>query len=118
MRLDNPGYHLTGLACRQYRSQHEPSVLGQHTSVIKLQYSVIGLDAYHAFGSIGRNQYGVTGLKRQGIDKLVCATVIVCTESLELTGFLIIGNCLCLTYRIARKSVGTAVHKIGLAPVL
>ena len=60
----------------------------------------------------------MTCLKWQRIHELTGSAVIVSAESLKLTGLFIVGYGLCLANRITRESVGTAIHQIGLAPVL
>ncbi|OPZ45196.1 MAG: hypothetical protein BWY95_02032 [Bacteroidetes bacterium ADurb.BinA104] len=118
MRLNYPCDHLTRFSGRKQTAQYEPSVLGNHTAVIKLQKSVIRCYLYHTLRSIGSNQYVVTRLQRQRIDKHISTAVIIGSETLKLPGFLAVGKNFGVAHGIARETVGTTIHEIGLAPVL
>ena len=116
MRLNGPGQHLTRLTLRQYTAQHEPAILSQHTSIEELQLRVTA-DAHHTLRVIGSHDDLMTCLQRQGIDEAVCTTIIVCLETLELTGLLTVRTGNGLTRGITRETVQTTIHREGLQPV-
>ena len=105
MRLHRPRKHLPRLALRKNAAQHEPSVLCQHTTVVKFEHSVGAADAYHTLWSILRHKYRVTAVYRQRVDEAVCTTIVVSLESLELSWFLSVRTCNGLTCGIAWEAV-------------
>ena len=60
--LNGPGHHLTGLTLRQYAAQHKPAVLGEHASVVELQFRIVAADADHALRGVGGHDDGMTCL--------------------------------------------------------
>ena len=117
MRLHSPCDHLTCLSLRQYTAQHEPAVLGQHSSIEEFQFCIIATDRDHVFRIISSHHDAMTRLKREGIHKAIRTTVIVGLEAFELTRFLTVGTGNGLTRCITRETVQTTVHDEGLQPI-
>ena len=118
MRLHRPGDHLTRLSLRQHAAQHEPAVLGEHTSVVELQLGIIAADADHARGVVGSHHQLMARLQGQRIHKTVGTTVVIGLEALELSGFLAIRTGDGLTGGITGESVQATIHQEGLQPIL
>ena len=118
MRFDAPTHHLACLAGREHTLEHIPTILCQHTSVVKVEFGILACYLDHPLWCIGRQDDFVSSFKWSGIDKAVGAAVIVGLESLELTGFLTVGACHGLTGSITRETVQATIHKVGLVPVL
>ena len=118
MRFDTPTHYLARLAGRQHTLEHVPSVLCQHTSVVKVEFGILACYLDHPFGSIGCQDDFVSSFKWSGIDKAVGAAVIVCLESFELTGLFAVRACNCLAGSITWETVQATIHKVGLVPVL
>ena len=118
MRLHSPCNHLARLSLRQHTAQHKPAVLCQHSSVEEFQFGIIATDGNHMFRIIRSHHDTMTCLKRQGIHKAICTTIIIGLEPLELTRLLTIGSGDGLTRCIARETVQTTVHQEGLQPIL
>ena len=118
MGFERPGHHLSCLAFGQDRTEDEPAILCQHTSVVEAEFTVFGRDADETLRVIGGEGDLVTHFEGQGVNKPVCSAVIISLEALELTRFLAVGagggETCCITW----KSPQTSVHLVGLEPVL
>ena len=104
MRFNSPGDHLTSLVLRQHTAQHEPTVLGQHTSIVEFQLGILAADTDHPLWCIGGQCQTVTCLNGQRVDKAVGPSIVVGLETLELTGFLTILTGDGLTRGITRQT--------------
>ena len=117
VRFHGPGDDLAGLAGRQDGPEDVPAVLGEHPAVVELDFAVAG-DLHHALRVVRRKEELVAGGKRQGLDELAGAPVVIRPVPLELAHLLRVGPHLRVAHRVARETVGLAVHQIGLVPVL
>ena len=116
--LHRPAEDLAGLAFGKDAAQHEPAVLGYDASVIELEGNILGGDPDHTLGIVRCHEYGVSGLHGKRIDEAAGTPVVIGPVALVLLVLLAVGTGYGLADGIAGEAVGTAVHDIGLVPVL
>ena len=107
VRLHSPGDDLAGLAGRQDGPEDVPAVLGEHPAVVELDFAVAG-DLHHALRVVRRKEELVAGGKRQGLDELAGAPVVIGPVALELAYFFLIRTHLGVAHGIPRETVGLA----------
>ena len=92
MGLHRPRHYLACLAFRQHATQHKPTILCQHATVVEFQFSIVAADTDHALWRICSQRDVVTSLQRQWVDEAVGTTVVIGLETLELARLLAVGT--------------------------
>ncbi len=118
MRFYRPGDDLPCPVGRKHTAEHIPAVLGNHSAVKELQFRVVAADADHSLRTVSGGNELVARLHGQRVNKTVGASVVVGLKALKLSGFLSIRTGDGLTGSVAGETVQSAIHQIGLLPVL
>ena len=117
MGLHCPCHHFPGLAGGQKTAKHKPSVLRQHTAIVKFQFSIIATHAYQMLGIIHCHRDAMTRLQWQWVYIAIRPSVVIGLEALELLGLLAIGTGNGLAAGISGETIQPAIHHKRLQPI-